>query len=112
MSPALHRRTFSLGLATLLASPAIGHAAPPPDLMDPPMPELEELKWHPPIREAIQALANAPCHYSEHYNPTSSPYVVMDLFLIHISQPTSQAESSYAGFCLKKKIKLFKLAMS
>ena len=78
MSPALHRRTFSLGLATLLASPAIGHAAPPPDLMDPAMPELEELKWHPPIREAIQALANAHGHYSEHYNPTSRPYVVMD----------------------------------
>ena len=78
MSPALHRRTFSLGLATLLASPAPGWAAQPPDLMEPPMPELEELKWYPPIREAIQALANAHGHYSEHYNPTSPPYVVMD----------------------------------
>src|SRR5678809_950409 len=30
-------------------------------------------------------------------------YVVQDLSLIHISEPTRQAESSYAVFCLKKK---------
>ena len=27
------------------------------------------------------------------------------LALVHISEPTRQAESSYAGFCLKKKKK-------
>ena len=30
---------------------------------------------------------------------------VMDLSLIHISEPTRQAEISYAVFCLKKKKK-------
>ena len=31
--------------------------------------------------------------------------VVLDLSLIHISEPTRQAEISYAVFCLKKKKK-------
>lgn len=78
MHPALHRRTFGLGLATLLASPFPARATPPPEQMEPSLPELEELKWYPPIREAIQLLANTHGHYSEHYNPASPPYVVMD----------------------------------
>ena len=33
------------------------------------------------------------------------PVVVLELSLIHISEPTRQAEISYAVFCLKKKKK-------
>jgi len=32
-----------------------------------------------------------------------TPMRVLDLSLINISEPTRQAEISYAGFCLKKK---------
>ena len=32
-------------------------------------------------------------------------FVAQDLSLIHISEPTRQAEISYAVFCLKKKNK-------
>ncbi|WP_323156076.1 hypothetical protein, partial [Pseudomonas alvandae] len=68
MRPVLHRRTFGLGLTALLAVPTAGRATSIPDLMDRPPPELEELKWHPPLREAIQALINAHGHYSDTYN--------------------------------------------
>ena len=34
---------------------------------------------------------------------TGSPRIVLNLSLIHISEPTRQAEISYAVFCLKKK---------
>ena len=78
MRPVLHRRTFGLGLGMLLAAPTAGRATGLPDLMDRPPPELEELKWHPPLREAIQALINAHGQYSETYNTSSPPYVVMD----------------------------------
>ncbi|GAN71612.1 hypothetical protein [Acetobacter syzygii] len=78
MRPVLHRRTFGLGLTALLAAPATGYATAIPDLMDRPPPELEELKWYPPLRQAIQALINANGQYSEHYNASSPPYVVMD----------------------------------
>ncbi|MCP1242472.1 lipoprotein pyruvate-formate lyase [Acetobacter lambici] len=78
MRPVLHRRTFGLGLTALLATPTIGRATGLPDLMDRPPPELEELKWHPPLREAIQALINAHGHYSDTYNGNAPPYVVMD----------------------------------
>lgn len=78
MRPVLHRRTFGLGLTALLAAPTTGRATSIPDLMDRPPPELEELKWHPPLREAIQALINAHGHYSDTYNGNAPPYVVMD----------------------------------
>lgn len=78
MRPVLHRRTFGLGLTALLAAPAAGRATSIPDLMDRPPPELEELKWHPPLREAIQALINAHGHYSDTYSGNAPPYVVMD----------------------------------
>lgn len=78
MRPVLHRRTLGLGLTALLTARTIGRANAQPDLMDRPPPELEELKWHPPLREAIQALINAHGQYSETYNANSPPYVVMD----------------------------------
>ncbi|MFT9418567.1 lipoprotein pyruvate-formate lyase [Acetobacter sp.] len=78
MRPVLHRRTFGLGLTALLAAPTAGRATSIPDPMDRPPPELEDLKWHPPLREAIQALMNAHGHYSDTYNSNAPPYVVMD----------------------------------
>src|SRR5665213_827165 len=38
-------------------------------------------------------------------NPLGGPPTLVDLSLIHISEPTRQAEISYAVFCLKKKKK-------
>ena len=36
-------------------------------------------------------------------NTAESVFAMLELSLIHISEPTRQAEISYAVFCLKKK---------
>ena len=41
--------------------------------------------------------------YCEPFAAETGARVVQDLSLIHISEPTRQAEISYAVFCLKKK---------
>src|SRR5665213_174675 len=50
----------------------------------------------------LDFLAN-PTSASPESNNTSGRSISMDLALIHISEPTRQAEISYAVFCLKKK---------
>ena len=49
------------------------------------------------IRDQSEALINRPKSQNTEYN------AAMSLSLIHISEPTRQAEISYAVFCLKKK---------
>ena len=61
-----------------------------------------QAKWDNAISNPIdpQFVDNAPCHeIIEDGASLSQP----GLSLIHISEPTRQAEISYAGFCLKKK---------
>src|SRR5674476_164221 len=54
------------------------------------------------IRDA-QMLKKAPLGVLDKYLATPSRDTVLVLSLIHISEPTRQAEISYAVFCLKKK---------
>src|SRR5678809_1682587 len=49
------------------------------------------------FREYVVHYTNASCILSDDYRDPE------DLSLIHISEPTRQAEISYAVFCLKKK---------
>lgn len=74
----LTRRSFSLGLAALVTTPAARAYAHNYDPSDLPPPTLETLKWAPKTRAAIQALLTAHGQYSRSYSPTQRPYVVFD----------------------------------
>src|SRR5678810_1417840 len=55
-----------------------------------------------------QRLVGAPAKRQQVTNPENTVFSIkrfMGLSLIHISEPTRQAEISYAVFCLKKKKK-------
>lgn len=73
----LSRRLFGLGAASLLAMPR-AWAATPPEMQERPPPQLDTLKWNPPLHTAIQALVNTHGRYSKTYDPQSRPYVVSD----------------------------------
>src|SRR5665213_3777713 len=66
-----------------------------------------------PLTERTAVLVNAwEPHCYAHHDPLAPRTVILALYiepewlsLIHISEPTRQAEISYAVFCLKKKKK-------
>src|SRR5665213_2427197 len=61
------------------------------------------------LRQMVAFTRSVPDEWGEHAKLADTPQgwamhaMVLDLSLIHISEPTRQAEISYAVFCLKKK---------
>ena len=55
------------------------------------------------IVETVKSAGKLAIVHLDLINGLSSKEVAVDLSLIHISEPTRQAEISYAVFCLKKK---------
>src|SRR5674476_1565727 len=70
-----------------------------------PVTNTPEIMFRSAIIQSLNDYSDREMEYEARYNIMVKWFIGLNLSLIHISEPTRQAEISYAVFCLKKKKK-------